>query len=113
VKTYRFENLIYDVSGLEGLIAQNPRAYGPYTEAISPQLLHSLSLYEEPNETRIVTMSPADRDIPIIAVEVGDGTTRIVDGYHRVQRRLRDGLSSVDIFLVRANEARRFVKRVA
>lgn len=48
---------------------------------------------------RVDRLTPAYRDMPIIAVEMDDGTTLFVDGNHRFVRRHRDGFTNIKAFI--------------
>ena len=109
---FSFNSLVYDVAGLKRLINAQPALYGPHTTAIDDALLHHLSLYSTPDEARIASLTPAELDVPCIAVRLPDRSTRFVDGFHRIMRRSREGLTTVDIFLVPTLKVRGFIRRV-
>ena len=111
-ETFRFADLEYDVSGLKTLINTRPERYGPHLTEIDESLLHHLSLYATPDEQRIAALTTAELNIPCIAVQTPDGTARFVDGFHRIQRRWRDGLRTVQIYSVPPVRLRGYVRRI-
>lgn len=108
-KLYYFENIVYDISGLLRLVEENPKKYGPYFTEIDQTIMYHLSKYVEPDIVRILTMSKEERSVPVLAVLLEDGTTRIVDGYHRIQRLQRDGIRKMEVFLIPPSDAAPFI----
>ena len=110
---FQFEDLIYDVDGLKELVKTSGLRYGPHNVPINENMKHGISGYVEPDLTVIKQMTAQRRDEPIIVVELGNGMVRIVDGYHRIQRRVEDGLHDVWQYTVPYKVALPYIDKIA
>jgi hypothetical protein len=109
-KIFRFEDVVWDVTGLQMEILRAPRRFGPLDMPIDDALMHSISLYKEPDEQLIAGMDVSRRDTPILVVVQETGRGRVVDGNHRLLRRHRDGCDTVKCFVVPWEVACRHVR---
>lgn len=96
---FRFEDSIWDITGLRLVMLRDPTRFGPVEIPIDDKLMHSVSLYNKPDEQRIVSMDERRRDTPILVVIQENGMGRVVDGNHRLLRKHRDGCSTITCYL--------------
>lgn len=57
---FSFDSVICDVSGLKRLINARPELYEPHTGAVDGALLEHLSLYSEPDEAHIASLTSVE-----------------------------------------------------
>lgn len=107
---FRFENVIWDVTGLRLAMLQDPAQFGPIEVPIDDALMHSVSLYKDLDEQRITDMDQGRRDTPILVVLQENGRGRVVDGNHRLLRRHRDGCETISCYVLPWNVAAPFVR---
>ncbi|KOF22344.1 hypothetical protein AC244_02025 [Ensifer adhaerens] len=110
-EVFTFNNLEYDVSGLNSLVALNPYRYGPLPCEITEDFLHHISGYKEVDESRIASMTIERLQAPPISVRLENGETRVVDGHHRIHRLHREGAKEFLMFLIPYEESLPFITR--
>lgn len=110
VETFRFEGVIWDITGLRMMMLRNVSRFGPVAMPIDDALMHSLSLYDTPDAERIADMETSRRDTPILVVIQENGRGRVVDGNHRLFRKHRDGCASIECYVIPWEHAAPFVR---
>lgn len=70
----------------------------PQTTSINEGLKQNIASYDF-DQSVVDAMSVARRDEPVLFIVAGDGV-HLIDGTHRLRRRIQDGLSDVRCFLL-------------
>ncbi|CAN7329526.1 ParB/Srx family N-terminal domain-containing protein [Neorhizobium tomejilense] len=109
IEVFQFEGLVYNVTGLTELAKKGGFKYGPHNAPINDNMRYGISGYVEPDPAIIDGMTIQRRDEPILVVELQNGMVRIVDGHHRLHRRMKDGLPNVWQYLIPHKDSLPFI----